>query len=84
MEARVRAGVTAAATDEEVRDMLAGWADAIEERVRPGVTDAVANLANPDGIREATLNVTEVGTNLITEGLNTLLGGARREPEERE
>lgn len=79
VEARVRAGVIGATTDDAVRELLEQWAEEIENRVRQGVTDAVANLAHPDVIRDATLNVTEVGTNLIAQGLNSLLRGTGNE-----
>lgn len=82
IEERVRAAVLAAATDEEMRTLFAGWADDLEQRVRQGVKDAVVDLGHPDAIRDATINVAEVGSSLIADGLNSLLGSRHREPKD--
>jgi len=86
IEGRVRAAVVQAATDDEIRELLDQWANDIEDHVRQGVTKGIANIAHPDVIRDATINVTEVSSNLITEGLeglNNLLGGRGRNPRDR-
>lgn len=64
--------------DARLRTAVDGLGDVIQERVRQGVLDAVKELPTSNFIKEAQRSVTRTASDLVQEGLGSLLGVERR------
>ncbi len=66
--------------DQRLRDLHDDIGRTVEVRVKRAVADALADLNTGDVLREATWKAARSGSDLLSDGLNAIMG-KRRRPE---
>ena len=74
---RLEAELTA--REKELDAKLAAFGERLEAHVRKGIVDGVAALPSSDVIREDTRSLAKTGVEIVSAGLDSLLGGGRRD-----
>ena len=57
---------------------LAAFGEVLEAHVKKGIVDGVTAIPSSEVIREGTRSLARTGAEVVTAGLETLLGGRRR------
>ncbi len=67
------------AREAELDKKLEDYGEEIRERVRQGIVDGVAAIPSSETIREGTRSLAKTGADIVSAGLETLLGTSSRD-----
>ena len=67
------------AREAELDEKLADFGEKIQAHVRQGIVDGVTAIPSSEVVREGTRSLAKTGADMVTAGLESLLGGAPRD-----